>query len=228
MWEEAANEAFFKENAAFVKCPGCKVVFEKVMGVLPPGVALTGVPELDRTAPFIELDNEGRRLSRSAMCHKATNRFRCRMCATDFCGACMEFPYHLGRSCEEVADEKTAAKCLFCEALLRDARRWSDDKDLSLRYVHLSSCRSCMMTRWFANCRGVMGSLICFMQVCERTSNSTGKGGCGCNLVCGERGPGGCPSVCCWCLRRQRLPQTCPLVMHSKLGMWSSLRWCPR
>ena len=135
MWEDAANEAFFTENAAFVKCPGCKVVFEKVMDVLPPGVALSGVPELDRTAPFIELDNEGRRLSKSAMCHKATNRFRCRICTTDFCGACMEFPYHLGRSCEEVAEEKIAAKCLFCEALLRDARRWSDDKDLSLRYV---------------------------------------------------------------------------------------------
>ncbi|KAG0585408.1 hypothetical protein KC19_2G009400 [Ceratodon purpureus] len=135
MWEDAANEAFFTENAAFVKCPGCKVVFEKVMDVLPPGVALSGVPELDRTAPFIELDNEGRRLSKSAMCHKATNRFRCRICTTDFCGACMEFPYHLGRSCEEVAEEKIAAKCLFCEALLRDARRWSDDKDLSLRSV---------------------------------------------------------------------------------------------
>lgn len=112
------------------------MVFEKMMGVLPPGVALTGVPELDRTAPFIELDNEGRRLSRSAMCHKATNRFRCRMCTTDFCGACMEFPYHLGRSCEEVAEDKIAAKCLFCEALLRDTRRWSDDKDLNPRYVH--------------------------------------------------------------------------------------------
>lgn len=138
MWEEAANDAFFMENAAFVKCPGCKVVFEKVMGVLPPGVALTGVPELDRTAPFIELDNEGRRLSRSAMCHKSTNRFRCSMCTTDFCGACMEFPYHLGRSCEEVAEEKVAAKCLFCEASLRGTRSWYDEKDLNLRYVNFS------------------------------------------------------------------------------------------
>lgn len=77
------NEAFFTENAAFVKCPGCDTVFENLMGVLPPGVVLTGVPELDRTAPFIELDNEGKRLSRSAMCHKATNRFRCRMCTID-------------------------------------------------------------------------------------------------------------------------------------------------
>lgn len=135
MWEDAAIDAFFMENAAFVKCPGCKVVFEKVMGVLPPGVALTGVPELDRTAPFIELDNEGRRLSRSAMCHKSTNRFRCSMCTTDFCGACMEFPYHLGRSCEEVAEEKVAAKCLFCEASLRGTRSWYDEKDLNLRSV---------------------------------------------------------------------------------------------
>lgn len=143
MWEEAANEAIFAENTAYVKCPGCKMVFEKVIGVLPPGMALTGVPELDRTAPFIELDNEGQRLSRSAMCHKSTNRFRCRMCTTDFCGACMEFPYHLGRSCEEIAEEKIAAKCLFCEALLRGTRRWSDDKDLNLRYVHfILSCRS--------------------------------------------------------------------------------------
>jgi E3 ubiquitin-protein ligase MYCBP2 len=132
MWEEAVNEAFFTENAAFVKCPGCDMVFEKMTGVLPPGVALTGVPELDRTAPFIELDNEGKRLSRSAMCHKATNRFRCRMCTIDFCGACREFPYHLGRSCEEVAEDKVAAKCLFCEALLR---RWPDDKELHLRSV---------------------------------------------------------------------------------------------
>jgi len=53
MWEEAVNEAFFTENAAFVKCPGCDMVFEKMTGVLPPGVALTGVPELDRTAPSL-------------------------------------------------------------------------------------------------------------------------------------------------------------------------------
>ncbi|CAM6020670.1 unnamed protein product [Sphagnum balticum] len=110
LWEEAANETLFEENAAFVKCPGCKVVFEKVIGVVPPGVALTGVPELDRTAPFIELDNEGHRLSRSAMCHKAANRFRCQMCSIDFCGLCMVCPYHLGKACEEVEEEKNSTK----------------------------------------------------------------------------------------------------------------------
>jgi hypothetical protein len=134
-WEEAANEVLFKENSAFVRCPGCTTVFEKVTGVIPPGVALTGVPELDRTAPFIELDNEGRRLSRLAMCHKATNRFRCRVCTIDFCGACMELPYHLGKTCEEATEEKNAARCLYCEVPLRASRRWVDDKDLNLRFV---------------------------------------------------------------------------------------------
>lgn len=112
------------------------MVIEKLVGVVPPGVALTGVPELDRTAPFTELDNEGQRLSRSAMCHKAANRFRCRSCSVDFCGVCLVTPYHLGKTCEEVEEEKNAIKCLYCEAPLRSSLRHTSDKELTLRSVY--------------------------------------------------------------------------------------------
>lgn len=59
MWEDVVIDVFFMENVVFVKCFGCKVVFEKVMGVFLFGVVFIGVLELDRIVFFIEFDNEG-------------------------------------------------------------------------------------------------------------------------------------------------------------------------
>lgn len=71
-------------------------------GPLPFGLELTGVPELDRTAPFLERSPSGTPLSRQALVHRAKFLYRCGKCCTDFCGGCLTAPYHLGISCKEV------------------------------------------------------------------------------------------------------------------------------
>ncbi|XP_024530918.1 uncharacterized protein LOC9631788 [Selaginella moellendorffii] len=118
-WEAAASDALVKNSGSFVKCPGCQVVIEKVESDLPPGLALSGVPEFDRTVPFTELDDDGNRLSRRAMVDKAVNRFRCVVCSMDFCAACLQRPYHLGKTCEEFSLEKKALRCIYCDQVCR-------------------------------------------------------------------------------------------------------------
>ncbi|CAI5999912.1 unnamed protein product [Closterium sp. NIES-65] len=116
-WEEAATSAAlaaFSRADEFVRCPGCDVLVEKLPAEPPPGAILSGVPEIDRTAPMAERDEEGRVLSREAIVHKAGNRFRCGECAVVFCGSCRAHPYHLGLSCAAYAARLAAPKCLYC------------------------------------------------------------------------------------------------------------------
>ena len=92
--------------AGFVTCPaGCGAWLE------PRADWMTGVPELDRTAPrgAITVGDDGSALSHAHVLHRATWRFRC-ACGATFCAACRETPYHDGRTCEE----HRAPKCTFC------------------------------------------------------------------------------------------------------------------
>ena len=118
-WEESATAALLRgDTETFVACPGCGVAIEKVPTEPPPGAVLSGVPELDRTAPFAELDDGGNVLSRAALCHRAEHRYRCAICSVDFCGSCKTFPYHLGYTCPEFKIRQEAAKCRYCETPL--------------------------------------------------------------------------------------------------------------
>eukprot|EP00249_Psilotum_nudum_P016899 c26043_g1_i1 orf=138-2213(+) len=113
-WQEEADRILF-QTSVFITCPGCGATIEKVRGDLPLGVAPSGVPELDRTAPFTELDNDSKPMSRLAILHRAANSFRCSLCKVRFCGLCMTIPYHLGKTCEEFEEERNAVKCRYCE-----------------------------------------------------------------------------------------------------------------
>ena len=118
-WEEAATAALLRgDTETFVACPGCEVSIEKVPTEPPPGAVLSGVPELDRTAPFAELDDKGHVLSREAICHRAEHRYRCAMCSVDFCGSCKNVPYHLGFSCLDYKVRQEAARCRYCDTPL--------------------------------------------------------------------------------------------------------------
>ncbi|KAH7424102.1 hypothetical protein KP509_12G090100 [Ceratopteris richardii] len=112
--EAQANNRFF-EAANYMHCPNCDMLIEKIAGDIPPGVAPSGVPEFDRTAPFTEFDDEGRPLSRTALFDKYRNYYRCSLCKQGFCGLCMHSPYHLGYTCEGFEKFKNAKRCVYCD-----------------------------------------------------------------------------------------------------------------
>eukprot|EP00899_Mesostigma_viride_P018033 jgi/Mesvir1/26230/Mv02406-RA.1 len=108
-------------NGVFVRCPNasCRIPIEKLPpSNLPDGVSLCGVPELDKTPPFTETGADGERLSRHALLHRATHRYRCPKCLHDFCGQCMASPYHTGRLCDEHKRYSQAPRCRFCAKVL--------------------------------------------------------------------------------------------------------------
>ena len=59
----------------------------------------------------------GRWLSREALIHRHTKKFRCARCATDFCGDCLVTPYHVGfHLCAAAAAAAAAPRCRYCDA----------------------------------------------------------------------------------------------------------------
>jgi len=56
-------------------------------------------------------------LSREALIHRHTKRFRCARCASDFCGDCLATPYHVGfHLCAAAAAAAAAPRCRYCDA----------------------------------------------------------------------------------------------------------------
>lgn len=67
-----------------------------------------------------ETDDTGKPLTEEAFRHREQFRFRCRECNTEFCCACNRSPYHLGFTCEQFANYKTAQHCRFCSTELSE------------------------------------------------------------------------------------------------------------
>jgi len=56
-------------------------------------------------------------LSREALIHRHTKRFRCARCASDFCGDCLATPYNVGfHLCAAAAAAAAAPRCRYCDA----------------------------------------------------------------------------------------------------------------
>lgn len=180
--------------AGFVTCPaGCGAWLE------PRADWMTGVPELDRTAPrgAITVGDDGSALSHAHVLHRATWRFRC-ACGATFCAACRETPYHDGRTCEE----HRAPKCTFCGDVVV-----SSDAPWTAR----SSTRA--MRRYLRE-RGLLEPTINekrdLVDLCERARGACGACGpglakrCAKKLACGHfcgglAGEAVCPATCAAC-----------------------------
>ncbi|KAJ1480753.1 hypothetical protein T484DRAFT_2779102 [Baffinella frigidus] len=92
----------------FVRCPkpGCSNAIERevALGALP-----THAPD-------------GQPLGRHHAAHMQKNRFRCAACTTNFCAECGQFPYHVAKTCSELAVHKAKTPCRFCEVPLPKGR----------------------------------------------------------------------------------------------------------
>lgn len=64
---------------------------------------------------YKQKNEKGVDLSREAAEHMAKFRVRCSHCRKNFCAHCKREPYHIGMTCEEVAENETARKCRFCD-----------------------------------------------------------------------------------------------------------------
>ena len=63
----------------------------------------------------------GRWLSREALEHLHTRRYRCGVCAADFCGDCMMTPYHVGyHLCAAAAAAAAEPRCRYCDRSFLD------------------------------------------------------------------------------------------------------------
>ncbi|KAJ7534242.1 hypothetical protein O6H91_13G085400 [Diphasiastrum complanatum] len=187
-WQEAANLALFESTTDYVKCPGCNVVIEKVASELPPGLALSGVPELDRTVPFTELDCNRRPLSRAALLHKAVNRFRCTICHVNFCGSCLECPYHLGRTCEQLLEEKNSARCKYCQdPVYARKREASDDSAKSVKELQIWLEKEAVDISWCVEKSELVAVQRLAASICgEEECRKKLKEACTRTLVCGH------------------------------------------
>lgn len=136
-WADAATEALFFEGSgadgapsagsrsSFTRCPhpSCRVFVEK----LPAAIGRAGLDRL-----VAERDpTTGRWMSREALEHRYTHRYRCGACAGDFCGACHRAPYHVGMSCENAASAAAAPRCRYCDERVLPSGGGSDDGSYS-------------------------------------------------------------------------------------------------
>lgn len=74
----------------------------------------TTAPPACRTACLphcLPADDAGVLLDKEALIHREMYRLRCDTCASNFCKKCKTEPYHLGKTCEQAAAAKVAAKC---------------------------------------------------------------------------------------------------------------------
>ena len=88
------KEYFANNPHLFVTCPSCEFVFEISDEV-------DGLPSYIN--PF--------ELTEHQISHYQSNRFRCRICTTEFCSKCKQTPYHLGKIC----NLPPAPSCRFCK-----------------------------------------------------------------------------------------------------------------
>lgn len=203
--EEKASQVFF-EAADYIHCPGCSMMIEKVAGDIPAGVAPSGVPEFDRTAPFTEFDDNGRPLSRVALFDKYNNYFRCSLCKEGFCGLCMKLPYHLGYTCQEYEEFEKAKRCIYCETPIL---RWdeSESQASSMKVRELQKCldKEDVDVSWCVEKSELLSVWDLVSSVCERKECKqqlqracTRKLECGhrCGGVRGERSCLPCLEVC--------------------------------
>jgi hypothetical protein len=117
--DASARESYGDKNGAgaeraprFAICPNfscaARVLLEPASSTLP-AAADRLVAERDPTT--------GRWLSREALIHRHTKKFRCARCATDFCGDCLVTPYHVGfHLCAAAAAAAAAPRCRYCDA----------------------------------------------------------------------------------------------------------------
>lgn len=71
---------------------------------------------LEGTVSHCQKDNSGKTLSKAAAAHMGKCRVRCNGCGRNFCSKCLEYPYHLGYTCEGYRSYKNSAKCRYCKA----------------------------------------------------------------------------------------------------------------
>lgn len=55
-------------------------------------------------------------------------RVRCIKCAENFCSSCKEYPYHIGKTCEQFKEFKNSRKCRFCGIKIPPGSKLQSDK----------------------------------------------------------------------------------------------------
>ena len=90
-------------------------------------------------------DNEGNKLSKAAAKHMGEYRARCNVCGKNFCSKCLEYPYHLGYTCESYKEYKNSAKCRYCKYEIKPKTASNISKDICNKNecvnLYKSSCK---------------------------------------------------------------------------------------
>ena len=107
------------------------------------------------------VDDQNKKISKLAAEDYAKHRCKCDFCKRDFCIACSEKPYHLGRMCIEYSCGRTK-RCRFCDNGVSINNKGPDDdvcneKECSERY--LISCKKKL--KCGHKCFGVNGEMMC-------------------------------------------------------------------
>lgn len=97
-------ESFVDQMDFLVKCPSCKLIFEKVP-----------LSATDSRFKEVVKDDKGNKIEGEPLHHYLENRFRCRNCTTIFCCQCLTSPYHLGYTCRGYLDSLHRCKCRYCQ-----------------------------------------------------------------------------------------------------------------
>ena len=97
-------ESFVDQMDFLVKCPSCKLIFEKVP-----------LSATDSRFKEVVKDDKGNKIEGEPLHHYLENRFRCRNCTTIFCCQCLTSPYHLGYTCRGYLDSLHKCKCRYCQ-----------------------------------------------------------------------------------------------------------------
>ncbi|KAI5081825.1 hypothetical protein GOP47_0001568, partial [Adiantum capillus-veneris] len=135
---------------------------------IPPGVAPSGVPEFDRTAPFTEFDDSGKPLSRVALFDKYKNYYRCSVCKQGFCGLCMSVPYHLGHTCEEFKEFENAKRCLYCDTpIQRDDASKVHASSPTVRQLQSCLDKEGVDSSWCVEKRELLSVLELVSNICD-------------------------------------------------------------
>lgn len=89
-----------------VTCPGCglRVQHEPEVTVSAYGCAVTAIDDSGQTV----------RLTDATAVHRDKHRLRCSGCGINYCTGCKAVPYHLGKTCEDVAAVAKLKRCRFC------------------------------------------------------------------------------------------------------------------
>ena len=97
-------ESFVDQMDYLVKCPKCKLIFEKVP-----------LSAMDSRLSEVVKDEKNVVMQGEPLRHYLENRFRCRNCTTIFCSQCLTSPYHLGYTCRSYLDSLHRCKCRYCQ-----------------------------------------------------------------------------------------------------------------